>query len=557
MDRIQLSGVEWRCREGATAILCELPWTRLRRPRELPPNSVAKDNRLRTVARLDNPREPRQPGYYVKRHKFARTRGQAKHLLVPWRLRREWMLARRLRAEGVPTPRPIAYGERWRGLLPREAFYITREIPETVSLKERLTGGAADERGERSALERAAWLTAELGNHGLYHLDYHAENILLRPSAPDRTPYIMDLHDLRRGCVTKARMRRMLAMMANSLGLPRTDGELWHRFMRALLTRWDAAGEPTDEDVRRWCETVERRGRRLKRRHLRSRTRRCIKESTTYTSDSTEDFHIYRRRDFPVETALRMVEKHRRAGQDPDSPGKVLKSQRRGTISLVSCRAVPRLSAHRPCPPQERTPGKVCVKAFRAWSLWKRLKDCLRPRSRAVRAWMALQGFAVRDLPAPRPLAVLERRHTLTAERDYLVMEVIGNGENLRDVVTRSPSADERRELAARVAEMLSRLDRADVYHPDLKPSNFLVWREDGRFRIAIADMSRVSFESPCGRKRWVRWLYQLNRQMPPEITLLDRLRCLRACNAGRWSKAEESCIAREVLKKTRERRRG
>ncbi len=557
MVRIRLSGVEWRCREDSTSILRELPWTRLRHPRELADHRVAKDNRVRTVARLDHPREPQQPGYYVKRHKFARTSRQVKHLLAPRRLRREWMLARRLRAEGVPTPRPIAYGERWRGLLPREAFYITREIPDTVSLKERLTGGDAEEPGEGPALDRAAWLTAELANHDLYHLDYHAEDILLRPAAPDRKPCIMDLHDMRRGWVTNRRMRRMLAMMAHSLGLPRAEGVLWRRFMHTLLRHWDAVGEPTDEDVRRWCERVEKRTHRLRRRHLRSRTRRCVKESTTYTSDTTGDFHIYRRRDFPVETALRMVEKHRRAGQDPDSPGRVFKRQRPGTISVVTCQSIPRLSAHRPCPPEERGPGEVCVKAFRAWNLWKRIKDCLRPRGRAVRAWMALQGFAVRGLPAPRPLAVLERRHPLTAQRDYLVMEVLGDGATLKDVVCQSPAADVRRELARRVAEMLVRLHRAEVYHPDLKPSNFLVWREEGRLRVGIADMSRVSFESPGGRARWVRGLYQLNRQMPPEITLLDRLRCLRVCNTGRWSREEESRIAREVLRKTREEQEG
>jgi tRNA A-37 threonylcarbamoyl transferase component Bud32 len=550
MKRIRLKGVEWWCTEDFAPLLRELPWHRLRRPRELPPDCVAKDNFHRTVARLNHPRHPSRPGFYVKRHKFARRDKQFKHLLAPWRLRREWTMGRRLRAEGLPTPEPLAYGERWRGPLPREAFYITREIPDVVSLKQRLT--QAPPGADNPALQRAARLTAALANHGLYHLDYHAENILLRAESSDRTPFIMDLHDMRRGRVTERRMRRMLAMLANSLELHGPGSGRLQAFIRTLLGHRSGGSKADRERVRRWGQRVARQARRLRRRRLRSRTRRCIVESTTYTSDTTDEFRIHRRRDFPVKTAREVVEKHRRALRGAYSSVEVLKNSSRGGVTLVPCDSVPRVEAHRPCPPEERTPDTVCVKSFNAPTFLKRLKDRLRPRSRALKAWIALHGFSVRELPAPLPIAVLERRSKLTSGNDYLVMEGKPNAANLLDVVHGGVGAATRRELARQVADALVRLDDAETYHPDLKPGNFLVWHEDGRLRVCLVDMSRVKFESPGGRRRWVRWLNQLNRQMPPSVTTLDRLRCLRACNTGEWSRREETEIAREVMEKTR-----
>jgi hypothetical protein len=198
--------------------------------------------------------------------------------------------------------------------------------------------------------------------------------------------------------------------------------------------------------------------------------------------------------------------------------------------------------------------GKVCVKSFHARTLGERLKDCLRWRGRAMQAWVALRGFSVRELPAARPIAVLERRNKLASDRDYLVMEALEDTRDLEQFVRTGPSPEERRKLALAVAGLLHQLFRAEVYHPDMKPTNVLVRWEGGEPRLWLLDMARVKFESPGDKDRWVRYLTQLNAGLPSQVTLHDRLRCLRACSRGRWSRAERKRMAREIYEGSLER---
>jgi hypothetical protein len=104
-----------------------------------------------------------------------------------------------------------------------------------------------------------------------------------------------------------------------------------------------------------------------------------------------------------------------------------------------------------------------------------------------------------------------------------------------------------RRRLGLAVADLLSHLAEQEVYHPDTKPQNILVREEAGGFALWLVDLDRVRFARPLTRTHWVKSLARINSGLNADVSLLDRMRCLRECSRGRWNGAERLQIARDV----------
>jgi hypothetical protein len=309
--------------------------------------------------------------------------------------------------------------------------------------------------------------------------------------------------------------------------------------------------------LRRWNRRASAALESLRRRHIRSRTRRCIVESTRFTRERAAGFRIFRLRDFPLQAALSAVEAHDKAVSGQEGASSVRKAERRTQVSICDC--------------DPATAGPVCVKAFLRSSVIERIKDMFRLRGRARAAWIAHRAFQVRGLPAADGLALLEARCPLSGRPDYLIVEALELEGNLREiafsrVLLKSEvsnlksqrgglSSAQKREVSRAVAKLFRRLVEKQVRHPDLKPSNILVGSDGDTFRLWLADLDRVRFDRPWGREDWIHALSQCNAGLPSSITLLDRMRCLRECGGGRWSASERKQIARAVYAESLKRR--
>jgi 3-deoxy-D-manno-octulosonic acid kinase len=87
----------------------------------------------------------------------------------PWR---EWRLLHALYKEGLPVPQPLAAQVVRNGLLYRGDL-VTRRIPGTRSLAERLTGG------ERIPWDAVGRCVRRFHDAGVFHADLNAHNVLL------------------------------------------------------------------------------------------------------------------------------------------------------------------------------------------------------------------------------------------------------------------------------------------------------------------------------------------------------------------------------------------
>ena len=543
---IEAHGLRWRVLKDFAAVLPSLDVLKSRRPEQLGRTELVKDNTVRTVMRLPDPRDPRAPGFYVKRYKFKNLRTKLKHLVVPTKARHEWSISLRLQRDGIPTCRVTGIAERRGGGLCREGFLVSEEIAGGVPLRDFIVqqGWRSPGRGAayKSALvEELARLVARMALLRHYHHDLHVGNLLVKADAPPgKRLYVLDLHRVTRRRMSSRRVLRMLAMLGNSTlkgGIGTVDRV---RFVSIFLREWAGRDEFAHGEVKGWFRRAEAAQERLERRVMRSRTRRCVVESSTFTSERREGRRIFRRRDFPSAAVLDVIGLHAQALAGKEVDCIVCKSDGRTQVTL--------------CPCADATSGQtVCVKAFLRASLKDRIKDRLRLRSRAKAAWIALRGFSVRRLPAPEPLAAVESS-ILAGEPDFVIMQALPGARTLDEFVAACPSAAQHRELGRKVAELLALLAASETWHPDLKPTNILVTQGTQGLKLWVIDMARVRFRRPCGRRQWVRWLVQLNAGLPAEVSSIARMRCLRECARGRWSRSERIEIARAAYEKSLER---
>lgn len=198
---------------------------------------AVKSGPHRTVYRLSLP----SGVYYLKHYKLAGPRAWLQNNLRPCRAYREAAASARVRAAGIETAELIAVGRVTAGPFSRDSFFLSREIPNVVPLDECL--GAKSAWVRQSLASRLAVLTAALHRRGLFHADYHAGNVLVRPDDDGRL-WLIDLHPLRPLRMTARRRWAMLGMLAASLAPHVTRGDR-RRFIAAY-----AAAIGADEDVR-------------------------------------------------------------------------------------------------------------------------------------------------------------------------------------------------------------------------------------------------------------------------------------------------------------------
>lgn len=545
---LRAHGMRWKTVAEFAAALPQVDVARLRDVSTLGPGELVKDSTVRTVARLLDPLDPGGPGLYVKRYKFRDLRDRVRHLVVASKPIREWRVCRALQRADIATCDVLAIAVRRYGGMPREGFLVSRGIPRVVELRDWLAVATPADR--TGMVEELAVLTARMADEGFYHHDYHAGNLLVQEGAPSTglragRLYVVDLHSIRLRRPRRRHILRMLAMLDNSTRPVGVTDEDRTAFLRVFLERWRGGPGLSEESLERWsawcCEARDR----LHRRHMASRTRRCLLRSSLFEPGRAGGYRMHRRRDLPARCALEAIRAHDQALAGNADGCEVLRDGRKTQVSIVPCRAVPPLDGSRPADAAALRPGRVCVKAFLRRSPWQWLKELLRPRGRARTAWVASRGFNVRGIPAPRPLALLENR---LRGADYLITEAVEHEGRLHDLALRGlPAGPPRRRLAEAVAALLCKMAEEEVIHPDMKPSNLLVQKTDGRFKLCPVDLDRARFGAKTDRAQWVKCLAQLNAGLAADVSVLDRMRCLRACGRGRWSRAERLAIAREV----------
>jgi len=417
---------------------------------------------------------------------------------------------------GLPTVRPIGYGERRRGGSLAEAWFLARLVPGACTVAERL----AAERSLRQRLAlagRCLGLVTQLHRHPYYHRDLHTGNLLL--DEHDRL-VLTDMHSvLRVPRLTRALRLKNLAQLLYSM---RSALDLEHA-PELVRDYAHAMGESPDW----WVVAIGPAIDAFEADYVAGRTKRCLRNSTLFATSRSSVGRVRRAREYPKQTLVQDLAEHARVVKQGGA--RFMGRAERSHVTRVA----------------EGPQGRV-VKHYRDAGLLPRLRQRL-GLGRGRGAWIASRRLDVLGIATPQALALVERDDGSSV----LVTRLVHPADSLRRFVSRLEVRDDpeqRRQVAEAVGYLFARLVRAGLRHADLSSKNLLlcpgppprprdrrVWARPLDVHVQLIDLEGLR---PMERFDWrgtVRMLAQLGDQ-PSWVTRTDRRRFLRAFerHAGR-----------------------
>jgi tRNA A-37 threonylcarbamoyl transferase component Bud32 len=494
LPRRGAGGLQWRI-DKSTALW--LPPALLDNPEtflvENPPKKFLKESAVRTASIISGPRGE----IFLKHYKMRSFAERWKYVVFSSKARREWHMAHQALRKGILTPFLLAMAERRKGLLLRDAFLIAQAIIPSAPLIELIP------RGEYQwLLLEAADLIRRSHEAGLFHQDLHAGNILV--GMKKKKLYLIDLH---RAKFVRAVSRRRriwnLAQFFYSLKPWLTPDD-----KKAFLERYDESAPVFAGGFEQGLQEIEVQEEYIQRRHMRSRTKRCLKESGGFSVMGEQDWQIWCRRGWKPQGLLKIVARHR-AIVTKKKEG-LIKTDRRTAITLFNYNET-----------------RVCVKEYRYQGVWQRLKETVR-MAKARRGWVMGNGLVVHGIGGIIPQALLERRRSGLLREAFLIMETPPGYTELDRYIMRSfearPRDDVRRQTFLNAfAVFMAKLYLRRITHKDLKTCNIMVREREDTWDFGLVDMDDVRLDKTISGGRLVKGLIQLNTSTPLCLDMRDR----------------------------------
>ncbi|UCC66328.1 MAG: hypothetical protein JSW32_05465 [Deltaproteobacteria bacterium] len=463
-----------------------------------PPHKIVKESLIRAALIISGPKGD----LFLKRYKIRGLREGLKYFVAPSKAQTEWVMTRLVLRRGIPTPLPLAIGERReRGYL-KEAFLISQAISPSLPLIELIHEG-----GQEGYIFNAARLIRRIHEAGIFHKDLHAGNILVQREEGEL--YLIDLH--RSQTLRRISERRRVWNLAQFLYS--VKGSLSAEDREAFLRLYDEDGETFKGGIKKAQIKIERSQDRIHRRHMKSRTKRCLKNSGSFYVAKEGGWRIWSRREWETGELLEVIEKHK--GIVADRKEGLIKDDRRTALTLF-----------------QSTDSRICIKEYRCKDFGKKLKRLLRG-SKARRGWVNGNGLFVRGIKEIKPLALLDRRRWDFLPEAFLIMDTPSGYIELRSYIRENfehPDSKMAKKGAflKGLGAFMAKLYNLQIAHRDLKISNILVKEYDDYWCFGLTDWEDLKLDKEISEKKLIRGLVQMNTSTPLFINLRDRVRFLK-----------------------------
>jgi tRNA A-37 threonylcarbamoyl transferase component Bud32 len=201
-------------------------------------------------------------GIFIKRYNYQNALYALKYLVRTSRGKRTWKAAHALLARGVPTPEPVAYGEKRKRRMLLESFFVARALAHAIPLSALFpeAGPGARDRypvDKADLIRRTALLVRMMHERGIWHRDLKAGNILAEPMPGGGMQlYLTDLDGIRvKNTVRRVERIRDLARLNRSLiGSPALSARDRLHFLQWYL----GTGRRGDKTLRSYWEAIRR-----------------------------------------------------------------------------------------------------------------------------------------------------------------------------------------------------------------------------------------------------------------------------------------------------------
>jgi tRNA A-37 threonylcarbamoyl transferase component Bud32 len=476
---------------------------------------VIKSSRIRSAAIITLSNGQR---VFLKRDRTKDWIESIKYLLLPSRGRKEWFIASEMHKRNLSIPKPLGWLERTHRGFVKESYYLSEAIG---------SGNAVNETLSPPLVLPLAKTVKKVHLVGLFHKDLHAGNFLW----DGHTVFLIDLHSARILRTLSLNQRLWnLSLLFHSLRSAWGEREQF-LFMDAYFEEESHYLRKKDELLRRIHSSMER----LQKRQWRSRTRRCLKESSEFSIQRGKGVQYYHRRDFDLDRVKRIVEEHLRLLRE--SPSSLAKNTPEVSVSIV-----------------ESGGKRVCVKHFRNVNLWRTFKDHFR-QPKALKSWVGSHGLRVREIPSLTSLALVERRRWWGLKESFFLMETPETGQEMdRYILERLGDFQKKRLFTKAFAQWLSHLHRKAVFHQDMKTCNILISENGKGWKFHLLDQEDISLDEKVGPGKLFRSFLQLNTSTPRTVTRTDRLRFLKEYLRGNPILNHPDDFIQKLMKESRRR---
>ena len=445
-----------------------------------------------------------------------------KFLFLPSKARKEWLIAYQISKRHLDVPKPLGWIEKTHLGFVKESYYLSEAIGTGTSFIEDLVKAK-----EHASIDELAKTLRKIHDSGLFHQDLHAGNFLW-----DGTSFF--LSDLHRAKILKSVSSNQrllnLSQLFHSLRSSWGEGER----LRLVEKYFEGESVPLKK-MEAILHKIGSRMDRLQRRQWRSRTKRCLKESSEFSVRKEGKVTTFYRKDFPLDRLRSLIEKHLTLIKE--KPSFLLKQSPEVLVSMV-----------------EEGGDKLYVKHF----LLPRVKDRVRANfrlSKGLKAWVASNGLKVRGIPSLQVPALIEKRDGLGLKESFLVMERAEKGLEMDRYILRGIDDLRRKRLFIKhIAQWLSHLHQRNLYHRDMKTCNILVSENGETWDLYLLDLEDVRLDEKVNEKRLFKNFLQLNTSIPKTITRSDRLRFFKEYNRIYSIVKNEKVFIDRLVKKSRER---
>lgn len=397
--------------------------------------------------------------FYLKLNFLVRAKDRRRHFLLPRRRQAEWRNLHRLNAAGLDAAQPVIWGQNFRQS-PKSHFIITRAVE----------GHTLNSRVELNADSLGAFF-ANLHRKGFYYADLHPGNIIVKP---DGQPVLIDAQEL--FCLKKIPgMLRAYNLGRLYLALASTTPPGWfEKFLQTYNARF--ANKVSLRQIRQAST-------RHYQKHIKSRTKRCLKNTSEFEAIKSRGHTIYKRRDFKWKEAdiLHALEN----GVDLKE-GKVFAYK------------------------------AVCIKIHaKGWF----------HKDRCLASWKNSRALDMHGIDIPRALGYFKFDH-----KSYFIAEYFKDAVPLYKFVPTLTGALNKRAVVKQLARWVRNIHNHEIWQKDFNSTNLLYTGS----RFILLDLDNVRFGGLTEAQK-IYNLAQLNASVADTIRLRDRVRFLYHYFDGQW----------------------
>lgn len=466
------NGVTWRAVEAYRDKIREVIIPLIEGRKDESDYKLLKENPVRTVMSIN--------GFVVKVYRVKKLTDKLRYMILSSKAGVEWEMAAALGEACIPSVTPVAYGEKRKGPFLEEAYFVSLDLGGVSPLKTKVA--ESDPQDRLRLAEAAAELAYNLHSKGFYHMDLHGGNVMVDAESH---LHLVDLHRMSTRIGWRGKVRNLATLFGFTGGLFSDEEAKYGIECYCRLAGID--------DPKNILSLSSAAAERIRKRHLASRSLRCIKESSRYTINRRGSTRIYHRRCLTADDVTRI--------------GKIHDSQRQGGSSIRDSKRS--VATRVECDWMENSPS-VFVKEEKPGGFFSLLASFL-SGSRTKHAWLASSALAVRGISTPEPLVFVETSRLGTG--NLLVTRFVEDAVSIDQAIEKL-SADKKFDLISGIAALTAALHRFGIYHSDWSSKNFLVAKNSAKsekVRVYVIDTESVRPYKRLTRGRIIKNLGQLN----------------------------------------------